>query len=461
MFCICVIFSWVFFWPQTCGMFFFQATLWIVTDIRDLGIFRVCSWCHCQLAPKTGLQTRSQCCPTCLCSSTCVCCYLGRSCFLYSPSPPNVISRGWVQAACAMVHVIWGDTLLPYREAQQRLLHSWMTGTKAILTPTGTAQPTAISWFCCNRLMSLLQVHLCLAVHSVWSCQQADSAAVAQYVTACYPAYYPASRCMLPTTLPHVSQRVTTRCPACYSAIHCTFFQQFIVHRSACYPTLRCTLPSTLPHGVCSSVRILCTNSGFCSEEWRLCHLDVVYQAWLLVADPVHWVVIAKEPFVEASRSPPLWRALYIPVLSAQHVHWTHYVLLSSKTLVDRTRTWTQRAFNLHDKFHSWMQIMHLQQALYSKTCTMLAIKWGANKHTWLYAARVMLCTMQAVSVLRMTSSVYMQRLAHIWPSWSELSLLHLSLSIRSTVSSQYSHTIPTNTLSHTTQHPKWNPQKS
>ncbi len=64
----------------------------------------------------------------------------------------------------------------------------------------------------------------------------------------------------------------------------------------------------------------------------------MVYQLCLFIADPVHWEVIAEEPFVEASKSPPLWRALYIPVLSTQHVHWTHYVLLSSKALVDRQK---------------------------------------------------------------------------------------------------------------------------
>ena len=65
----------------------------------------------------------------------------------------------------------------------------------------------------------------------------------------------------------------------------------------------------------------------------------MVYQSRLFIADPVHWEVIAKEPFVDASKLPPLWRALYIPVLSAQHVHWAHYVLLYSKTLVDRQKS--------------------------------------------------------------------------------------------------------------------------
>ena len=97
-------------------------------------------------------------------------------------------------------------------------------------------------------------------------------------------------------------------------------------------------LPSTIPHGECSSIRILHILSGFFSEAPYVCHLDVVYQSRLFIADSVHWEVIAKEPFVEASNSPPLWRALYIPVLSAHHVHWTQYVLLSSKTLLDRQR---------------------------------------------------------------------------------------------------------------------------
>lgn len=53
----------------------------------------------------------------------------------------------------------------------------------------------------------------------------------------------------------------------------------------------------------------------------------------LHAVDSDAWWVIAREPFVEASKSPALWRALYIPVLSARHVHWAHQVLLSSKTL--------------------------------------------------------------------------------------------------------------------------------
>ncbi|KAL3158672.1 hypothetical protein ABBQ32_011414 [Trebouxia sp. C0010 RCD-2024] len=50
-------------------------------------------------------------------------------------------------------------------------------------------------------------------------------------------------------------------------------------------------------------------------------------------ADSGAWRVIARERLVEASKSPSVWRALYIPVLSTRHVHWAHHVLLSSKTL--------------------------------------------------------------------------------------------------------------------------------
>ena len=52
-------------------------------------------------------------------------------------------------------------------------------------------------------------------------------------------------------------------------------------------------------------------------------------------ADPDAWSTVAEEPFVEAIKSPALWRALYIPVFSAQRVHWKRQVLLSSTTLVD------------------------------------------------------------------------------------------------------------------------------
>ena len=64
-------------------------------------------------------------------------------------------------------------------------------------------------------------------------------------------------------------------------------------------------------------------------------HEDIVMtnMAGLHAADPDAWRIVAKEPFVEASKSPAFWRALYIPVLSAQHVHWTYQVLLSSKTV--------------------------------------------------------------------------------------------------------------------------------
>ncbi|KAL0044650.1 hypothetical protein WJX82_004234 [Trebouxia sp. C0006] len=83
-------------------------------------------------------------------------------------------------------------------------------------------------------------------------------------------------------------------------------------------------------------------NEGHPDTYWNStadCHFMILMQqADEPQPDPVHWEVIAKEPFVEGSRSPPLWRALYIPVLSAQHVHWTHYILLSSKTLVDRQK---------------------------------------------------------------------------------------------------------------------------
>lgn len=83
-------------------------------------------------------------------------------------------------------------------------------------------------------------------------------------------------------------------------------------------------------------------NEGHPDTYWNStadCHfLFLLQQADDPEPDSVHWEVIAKEPFVEASNSPPLWRALYIPVLSAQHVHWTQYVLLSSKTLLDRQK---------------------------------------------------------------------------------------------------------------------------
>ena len=54
----------------------------------------------------------------------------------------------------------------------------------------------------------------------------------------------------------------------------------------------------------------------------------------LCAADPDAWSTVAEEPFVDVSKSPALWRALYVPVLSAQRVHWTHQVLLSSITRV-------------------------------------------------------------------------------------------------------------------------------
>ena len=55
----------------------------------------------------------------------------------------------------------------------------------------------------------------------------------------------------------------------------------------------------------------------------------------LRAADRDAWSTVAEEPFVDASKSPALWRALYIPVLSAHRVHWTQQVLLSSNTFVD------------------------------------------------------------------------------------------------------------------------------
>lgn len=57
----------------------------------------------------------------------------------------------------------------------------------------------------------------------------------------------------------------------------------------------------------------------------------------LHAADLDAWRVVAEERFVEASKSPALWRALYIPVFSAQRVHWTRQVLLSSATLVSHS----------------------------------------------------------------------------------------------------------------------------
>lgn len=57
----------------------------------------------------------------------------------------------------------------------------------------------------------------------------------------------------------------------------------------------------------------------------------------LHAADRNAWRIVAEERFVQASQSPAVWRALYIPVLSAQHVHWTCQVLLSSTTHLPRS----------------------------------------------------------------------------------------------------------------------------
>ncbi len=139
---------------------------------------------------------------------------------------------------------------------------------------------------------------------------------------------------------------------------------------NACYPAWQRMLPSTLLHGEVSSAWIPHILSGFCSEASHVCHLNVVSHSRLFIADPVHWEVIAKEPFVEGSRSPPLWRALYIPVLSAQHVHWTHYILLSSKTLVDR-----QKNINTEGVKSAWQEpiinaLYICIRHVYIKTCT-------------------------------------------------------------------------------------------
>lgn len=69
----------------------------------------------------------------------------------------------------------------------------------------------------------------------------------------------------------------------------------------------------------------------------KMCVLAKLTCAWY-AADPDAWSTVAEEPFVEASKSPALWRALYIPVFSAQRVHWTHQVLLSSITLGDSNK---------------------------------------------------------------------------------------------------------------------------
>ena len=57
----------------------------------------------------------------------------------------------------------------------------------------------------------------------------------------------------------------------------------------------------------------------------------------LHAADHNAWRVVAEEQFVEAFKSPALWRALYIPVFSAQRVHWTRQLLLSSSTLISHS----------------------------------------------------------------------------------------------------------------------------
>lgn len=65
------------------------------------------------------------------------------------------------------------------------------------------------------------------------------------------------------------------------------------------------------------------------------CHYLVALQDTNSVpADSDAWRVLAVQPFVEASKSPAVWRALYIPILSARQVHWAQQVLLSSKTLL-------------------------------------------------------------------------------------------------------------------------------
>ena len=43
------------------------------------------------------------------------------------------------------------------------------------------------------------------------------------------------------------------------------------------------------------------------------------------------WQVVSRKPFVELSRSPALYRALYMPLGGHSIIHWGQYTLLASK----------------------------------------------------------------------------------------------------------------------------------
>lgn len=47
--------------------------------------------------------------------------------------------------------------------------------------------------------------------------------------------------------------------------------------------------------------------------------------------DSNRWHVVAQRQFVDVSQSPALYRALYIPGVTQQHLHWRQYTLLASK----------------------------------------------------------------------------------------------------------------------------------